>query len=129
MAGGPCVPVRWGDTVVDAVWDTGAGVTVVDRAWAEAHPHAVTLLQEPSRGTDVTGAEIPGARGLLSASLVAGQALAPQECGVVDLSQLNAHLDDPIRLIIGLPQIVQRDWYVDFRTRVLAPYPTTSRVH
>ncbi|MGI8870222.1 MAG: hypothetical protein ACR2F6_15570 [Mycobacteriales bacterium] len=51
----PVVPVEWADVAITAVWDTGAGITVVDRGWAEAHPDVVSISAEMGRGTDSTG--------------------------------------------------------------------------
>jgi hypothetical protein len=42
---------------------------------------------------------------------------------IVDLSGLNAHLDEPILFGLGLTQIVPANCYVDFRTQTLAVYP------
>jgi hypothetical protein len=118
----PSVPIRWGDTVVDAVWDTGAGITIVDQGWAEAHPEAIVILDKVDHGTDVTGTAVAGVHGRMHGYAIADLTFPEQACGVVDLSALNAEMDEPIRIILGLPQIVLANWYLDFRSRNLSVY-------
>ncbi|MFD7159407.1 aspartyl protease family protein [Kribbella sp. NPDC059898] len=124
----PGVELRWGDTAVRAVWDTGAGITIVDRTWAERHPEAITILQAEDHGTDVTGASVTGVRGQMASYAVGDLGFPEQQCGVVDLSDLNAQLTQPINMLLGLPQIELADWYLDFPERRLGAYlsPATS---
>lgn len=121
--GCPGVAVRWADTVVDAVWDTGAGATAVDRAWAEDHPEAIVITDEANDGTDVTGTSVAAFHGRMNSYTIADLEFPQQACVIVDLSALNAHLDEPVRFGLGLPQIVLANWYLDFRTQTLAVYP------
>jgi hypothetical protein len=97
-----------------ALWDTGAGMTVVDRDWAESHPDAVTVLTETSDGTDATGNTVAVVQGWLASCTIGGVTFPDQPGAVVDLSELNAHLAIPIHLGLGLPQISQASWYMDF---------------
>jgi hypothetical protein len=104
----PVVPVQWEQTAINAVWDTGAGITLVDQAWAEAHPEIVGIAQEFGTGTDVHGTTSRHPMGRLAPCRI-GQATFPeQDCGVLDLSGIN------IEMILGLPLISHANWYMDF---------------
>lgn len=124
--GGPGVAMRWGETIVNAFWDTGAGITIVDRNWADEHPEAVEVLDQTGHGTDVTGSEVAGVHGRMKGYAIEDLEFPDQACGVVDLSGLNAQLSEPIHIMLGLPQIVLANWYVDFDAQILAIYPATK---
>lgn len=110
----PTVDVSWGDTRSTAVWDTGAGVTLVDRTWASSHPEVVVIGTASGRGTDVTGAQASHPWGTLAACRIGGREFGGQVCGVVDFSVLNATLASPIEVVLGLPLITQASWCMDF---------------
>jgi hypothetical protein len=110
----PAVDVHWESTMVSALWDTGAGITIVDRGWAESHPDVVTILTDTRDGTDATGAPVAGVEGWLAGYTVGDVSFRDQPCCVMDLSGLNAHLTSPIHMALGLPQISQASWYMDF---------------
>ncbi len=113
----PVVDVHWESTSVSALWDTGAGITIVDRGWAESHPDAVTILTETRDGADSTGAPVAGVEGWLAGCTAGSLSFPAQLCVVVDLAALNAHLPSPIHVILGLPQISQASWFMDFPRR------------
>lgn len=118
----PGIELCWGETSVRAVWDTGAGITIVDQTWAQQHPEAITVSGVEDHGTDSTGRAVAGQRGTLASFTVHGTTFAgDQPCGIVDLSPLNAHTSGgPINMILGLPQIRQVDWLLDFPQRKIA---------
>lgn len=80
------------------MWDTGAGITIVDRAWAVAHPEAVTIEGVNRQGTDVTGAAVAGTGGTLARCTIGGREFPVAPCAVVDLSSLNARMTTPINI-------------------------------
>lgn len=113
----PTVPVTWHRTSVNAVWDTGAGATLVDRSWAGRHPDIVAVHSETGRGVDVTGAEAGHHWGTLAACRIGEAAFTEQTCAVVDLSGLNGSLATPMDVVIGLPLIAQASWCMDYPHR------------
>lgn len=120
------VTIRWPNSEVTAVWDTGAGIAIVDRSWALDHPDAVAFTDIGGEGTDATGTAVTGVHGTLAAYTIAGIDFPEQPCGIVDLSSLNAQMTEPIRVIFGLPQIVQANWYLDASSATLSIYPKTD---
>jgi len=118
----PGVELCWDETSVRAVWDTGAGITIVDQTWAQQQPEAITVSGLQDHGTDSTGRAVAGLRGTLASFAVHGTRFAgDQPCGIVDLSGLNAHMSrGPINMFLGLPQIRRVDWLLDFPQRKIA---------
>ena len=119
----PTVEVDWDHCQSTAIWDTGAGVTLVDQSWAQSHPDIVTIGDEIGRGTDVTGAQASHPWGMLPACRIGGRRFGEQVCGVVDFSVLNATLASPIEVVVGLPLITQTSWCMDFPGRRWAIWP------
>jgi hypothetical protein len=119
----PAVRAEWGSTSLDAVWDTGAGATLVDQSWASRHPDIVSVHPGTGRGTDVTGAEAHHRWGTLAPCQIGNAAFAEQKCAVVDLSSLNATLARPVEVVIGLPLIAQAAWCMDYPRRRWTLWP------
>lgn len=114
--GHPYVELNWPGASGLACWDTGAGATVVNRAFWLEHPG----LFEPigtSEGTDAHGeqAETPLLR--MAGPVIGERAFASHKAVAVDLSGVNSTLDYPMDLILGYPTIRQADWLFDFPAR------------
>lgn len=110
----PTVEVIWAAATLTAVWDTGAGITIVDRAWATAHPEIVTISDAKGVGTDSTGATTDNPQGRMASCRIGGLEFPEQLCGVVDLSALNSGKRSAVQMIIGLPLMVHATWFLDF---------------
>lgn len=116
----PRVPVQWDGTTVDALWDTGAGITIVSRAWAEEHPEIVTITSEFGSGTDAYGRSGSNPKGRLAPCRIGNVDFPEQDCGVANHAVA--------RITLGLPLISQADWYLDFPAQrwVNSPRPVAS---
>jgi hypothetical protein len=114
--GHPYVGVHWPGVTAQACWDTGAGATVVNREFWQAHPG---LFEEigVSTGTDSDGtqAETPVLR--MTGPVIGHRAFAGHSVVAVDLSGVNAGLEHPMDLILGYPTLRQSDWLFDFPAR------------
>jgi hypothetical protein len=119
----PTVQVEWDETSVNAVWDTGAGATLVDQSWASRHPDIVAIHSETGRGIDVTGAEASHHWGTMAPCRIGGADFAEQTCAVVDLSDVNATLSSPWEVVVGLPLIAQASWCMDYPRRRWTLWP------
>ena len=105
------------------MWDTGAGITVVDerfyRRWSErftAHGSSV--------GTDATGAQVAADLVMMQPGSIGGTVFDAHKAAVVDLSAVNATVDIPMDFILGYTTLRQADWTFDFpgrRWRVAKP--------
>src|SRR5689334_11956272 len=108
----PHVVVGWGGVEATALFDTGASVTVVDVAFAAAHPELFEPLP-PSTGTDAAGnrAEMPMAR--MAACDVGGRRFDASLATVVPIRGIQSAGDPDFDVVLGVPVIRQADWIVD----------------
>lgn len=117
------VDVSWPGATAQACWDTGAGITIVNRDFWLAHRG---LFEEigTSAGTDATGATVETPVVLLAGAVIGGHWFGRHKAAVVDLSQANSTLELPMDLILGYPALHQADWLFDFpasRWTVMSP--------
>ncbi|MHB1594843.1 MAG: hypothetical protein ACYCO9_09950 [Streptosporangiaceae bacterium] len=107
--------VHWPGVTARACWDTGAGATVVDHAFWLSHPE---LFEQVGTSTDANGDRAETPLLLLMAGPVIGHRTFERHKAVaVDLTGVNATLEDPMDLILGYPLIRQADWLFDFPAR------------
>jgi hypothetical protein len=114
--GHPYVGVNWPGVSGLACWDTGAGATVVNRAFWLEHPG----LFEPigtSEGTDAQGEQVETPLLLMAGPVIGQRSFSSHKAVAVDLSGVNSTLDHPMDLILGYPTIRQADWLFDFPAR------------
>ena len=110
------VTLRWPGVTARACWDTGAGITVVDESFAQAHPQLFTDAGS-AYGMDSTGAQVETPILTVAGPEIGGARFAPHRVAVVDLSAANATLEIPMDVILGYPTIVQADWWMSFPHR------------
>jgi predicted aspartyl protease len=105
------VPLTLAGAQVDALWDTGASLTVVDPVFIQAHPADFKKLGTPMRGTDGAGdalvVEVYRARRLS----VGGRTFRNTHVVAVDLSLLREHFAQDIQAVLGFNVIRKADWY------------------
>jgi hypothetical protein len=120
----PYVEVTWPGVTANSVWDSGAGITIVDRAFWSEHRGLFEDLGS-SVGTDSTGAQVETQTYTVAAPRIGGQQFDPHKVAVVDLSEPNSKLDRPMDMILGYPALRQANWLFDFPRR---QWRITSRV-
>ncbi|MDX2176574.1 MAG: hypothetical protein SF028_08885 [Candidatus Sumerlaeia bacterium] len=125
-AGHPYVDIAFEGANASAVWDTGAGVTVVDARFIAEHPESFQSVGA-STGTDSTGARLETPVCLMAASRIGGLDFPPHRVVSVDLTVLNQGTDRRTDMILGWPTLSKARWVFDFPARRwgLAP-PTAS---
>jgi Aspartyl protease len=107
--GHPFLDLRWPDATARAVFDTGAGITVVDTSFVRAHPDLFTRAGQTT-GTDSTGAEATFDLYEMAAVTIGDRGFAPTRAAVVDLPQVIGRMD----VGLGYPTIRQAVWLFDF---------------
>lgn len=124
-AGHIYLDARFDEVTGTCVWDTGAGITVVDAGFARAHPELLTMFGMGT-GTDsnLTTLETPLA--MLAGCRIGEVAFSPSKVAIVDLGPANASTDLGFDLILGYPIIRQADWYVDVPGREWSVRPANA---
>lgn len=109
----PYVELSWQNAVAQCVWDSGAGITVVDRAFWSKH-RGMFHEAGTSLGTDANGLQVEVPTFVMAEVEIGAERFAPHKVAVVDLSQANAELDRPMDLILGYTTLNQANWLFDF---------------
>jgi hypothetical protein len=109
----PYVDVVSGDVIGKAVWDTGAGVTLVDQSFMEKNPTMFKAIGSTS-GTDSTGTTFETPLFEMQPVQIGGQLFKPHKVVVFDLSHINSHVQIPMDFILGYSTLVQAHWIFDF---------------
>jgi hypothetical protein len=115
-AGHSYVEVEWPGVTGHACWDSGAGITIVDRTFVLRHADLFEANGE-SVGTDSTGARAVTRTFDIAGPTIGGTVFARHKVAMVDLSQANAGLARPMDLILGYTTLRQADWLLDFPAR------------
>ncbi len=120
----PFVEVTWPGVTASSVWDSGAGITIVDHVfWSQYRG----LFEElgSSVGTDAAGAQVETQTYTVVGPRIGGQQFASHKIAVVDLSGPNSTLTRPMDMILGYTTFRQANWLFDFPRR---EWRITSRV-
>lgn len=112
--GHPYVEVAWANGAWPAIWDSGASVSVIDRAVVARHPELFHPAGE-AEGTDASGVadELPLV--LLPGVTIGGRRFAPSIAAIADIAGLARPDDPPFELILGMPVLRHADWALDLR--------------
>lgn len=115
--GQPFVSLTWPDgTTARALWDSGAGITVVDSAFHDEHPQLFEAVGNAAT-TDSTGTQIGHPTCRVAATRAGGLTLAAHVAAVIDLTPTNT-VDGPrTDLVLGYPALSQANWVLDFPAR------------
>lgn len=109
----PHVEVSWRGVRATALIDTGAGVSVVDTAFAAAHPDLVAVTGS-EKGTDAYGTTLETPIGRLDAVSIAGRTFRPSLAAIAPIRGIQPAGDPDFELILGHPLLAQVDWSLDF---------------
>lgn len=112
----PYVDVACGNSTGRAVWDSGAGITLVDLAFLQKNAANFTKMGE-STGTDSTGESRETPTYWMKGAKIAGITFRPHVVVGVDLAHVNASNDHPMDFILGFSTLRQAHWLFDFPRR------------
>jgi hypothetical protein len=112
----PYIEVGFGAARAGAVWDTGAGITVVDMHVIREQP---TYFADAgcAQGTDATGERVETPMFTMGTVVIGNHAFPPHRVAGVDLSPVNAALRLPMDMILGFSTINKANWVFDFPRR------------
>ncbi len=109
----PYVAVQLGTSTAQAVWDTGAGITIVDTNPIDKYPDHFEEVGR-SQGTDSTGSSMETSMFIMAETIIGNHKFPPHKVAGVDLSQVNSTLDIPMDLILGYSTLSKANWLFDF---------------
>ncbi|MFI6317236.1 aspartyl protease family protein [Nonomuraea sp. NPDC050556] len=107
--GHPFIDVVWPGTTGRACWDSGAGITVVDRGFLTEHSDLFQPIGTAT-GTDSTGTQVETELYVMAEARAGDAILAPTTVAAADLPRTNGRMD----LTLGYPALCQADWVLDF---------------
>jgi predicted aspartyl protease len=114
--GHPYVELSWDGVSASACFDTGGGITAVDKRFRDRHLELFTPAGSSS-GLDSTGASFSVPTFMLAGPLIGGVRFPPARVAVLDLAPINTELEFPMDLILGAPTIRHANWLFDFPAR------------
>jgi len=112
----PYVDVHFENHISKAVWDTGAGMTIVDINFIENNP---ALFQEvyKSTGTDSNGNSMETPMCIMGTTTIGKCEFTPHKVAGVNLSHVNATTEIPMDMILGYSTLSKANWLFDFPNR------------
>lgn len=115
--GQPFVVLTWPDgTTARALWDSGAGITVVDTTFHNEHRQLFEAAGAAT-GTDSTGTQMSTPTCTVAAFSVGALTLAPHIAAILDLTPTTTAGGPRTDLILGYPALSQANWVLDFPAR------------
>jgi hypothetical protein len=104
--------MRWPTATATALWDTGAGITLIDRRFADAHAGLFEHVGSAT-ATDIWGSQGDLRLAQVSGYEIDGTEFAGHIVAVADLPEGPGSID----AVIGFPTIDQARWTVDLSSR------------
>lgn len=120
------VPTSFGGGApVQLLYDTGAGLTVLDQSFVDANAGAFTFLAD-TQIQDSSCEKIPAKVYQVNSLSVAGQSLSGTLAVGLDLSSIKQALGNDVQGIIGFNAITKFNWSVDLKNDTFAITPAQS---
>jgi hypothetical protein len=121
----PYVDVDFGNSTAKSVWDTGAGVTLVDINFIHNHP---TMFEKigMSTGTDSIGTSSETPTLKMKSVKIGGMQFSPHMVVGLDLSHVNSKIDHPFDFLLGYSTLKQAHWHFDFPAKKWGLIPSVK---
>jgi predicted aspartyl protease len=123
----PYIEVCIGKVKTLGIWDTGSGITAVDKTFIRRHLQYFQPIGK-SQGTDCAGNTERTVLFQMSKVIIGGQAFQPMKVAALDMSQINTSADIGADLILGYNTLCQSNWFFDFPKKKWAVLPMLADV-
>ena len=112
----PFIDISFEDRVAKAVWDTGAGITIVDKAFVEVNKH---LFEDAgtTTGTDSTGTSFETPVYFIKYIEIAGFKFPKHRVVPIDLAHLGPKTGRGMDFILGYSTLKLAHWAMDFKNK------------
>lgn len=112
----PCIAVQAGGVDCSAIWDSGAGITLVDAAFVNEYPELFVSLGSEI-GTDSTNRKQETPIYMMSGFVVAGHEFGPVKVAAVPLTNPSNPTKAALNFVLGFSALRQAHWLFDFLNR------------
>jgi len=110
----PYINLKFEDQELKVLWDTGAGITIVDINFIKRFPEMFELVGQ-SVGTDSTGNKIVTPNYKIKSFDIDGHHFDSHDVAALDMSHINLKSSNPVYITLGFSTIRQADWFFDFK--------------
>lgn len=107
------IPIQIGADRMNALWDTGAGLSSVDVEYVQTHPHEFDFIQDIDNGFDGTGKPVAMKLYSIKEIKIGPRLFKNEKVLAIDFSIVRDHISKDIALILGFNLITKMNWFFD----------------
>jgi hypothetical protein len=111
------IPIKVQSEAASALFDTGAGLSVVNKDFVERNPRMFDLIQDISNGTDATGNPVTMKLHRIKRIEIGDFVFENENILSMDFETVRKHISPTIDFIIGFNLITKADWYFDLKAK------------
>lgn len=112
----PYIPVEFGDRSGNAIWDSGASITLVDLDFVRQHPNMFVSIGNEV-GTDSTNTQRETPIFMMNGLTIAGRKFQPLKVAALEFSNSHPRVENPLNVVLGYSALRQANWLFDFPRR------------
>lgn len=112
----PYIPVELGGRSGNAIWDSGASITLVGIDFVQQNPNMFISMGNEI-GTDSTNTQRETPIFMMSGLVIEGKEFQPLKVAAVDFSISQDKIENPLNVVLGYSTIRQANWLFDFPKR------------
>jgi hypothetical protein len=112
----PHINVEAGGVLDNAIWDTGAGITLVDIEFVRRNSQLFTPLGH-EMGTDSTNTQMETPIYMMSGMVIAGLKFHLLKAAAVEFSRKDPKIEIQPNFCLGYSTLRQANWFFDFPNR------------
>lgn len=112
----PHINIEVGGISGNAIWDTGAGITLVDIEFVRRNSELFTPLGD-EMGTDSTNTQMKTPIYMMRSMVVAGLKFHPLKIAAVEFSHKDPKIEIRPNFCLGYSTLRQANWFFDFPNR------------
>lgn len=111
------IPIKAQNEFASALFDTGAGLSVVNKDFVERNPQMFELIQDISNGTDATGNPVVMKLYKIKRIEIGNFVFKNENILAMDFDIVRKHISPTIDFIVGFNLITKADWYFDLKAK------------
>lgn len=110
------IPLKLGASTMRGVWDTGAGLSVINQDFVDSYPDEFVFLGDVP-GNDLTGSSVPLKLYRLKMMSIGNLEFVDTNLLGMNFDLIHKHLGKNLDFIIGFNTIVRANWAMDLKNR------------